>query len=79
MASAHAPRRRRHKAGSAGVGGGRASGLAERWVSRRKLPKARGGADAGGWWGWGISAGGANPGLSLGPSGGGAECGARAG
>lgn len=48
MASAHAPRRRRHKAGSGREGGAGASGLAERWFSRRKLPKARGGAHAGG-------------------------------
>lgn len=46
MASAHAPRRRRHKAGSGGEGGGGSSDLAERWHSRRKLPKASGGAEA---------------------------------
>lgn len=48
MASAHAPRRRRQKAGARGEGGDGRSGLAERRVSRRKLPKAGEQREAGG-------------------------------
>ncbi|XP_055216551.2 spidroin-1-like [Gorilla gorilla gorilla] len=58
MASAHAPRRRRHKAGSGGAGGGGSSGLGERRVSRRKLPKAGRGAEAGSGGAGGDSGGG---------------------